>query len=221
MKYHYREGVTGKKSGRRASPFLLVLALLLFGVGGYLLVNVFAPNISMIASPGPTTTEKLKTTAAKANENRLYIPSINVDVKVVEIKDYPSETIALEQGAIHRAPDNGNPSEGGNFVLAAHRFNLGLTPMETMAKSPFYNIDKLKTGEQIFVDWKGTRYAYEIAKKYPVPATAIEIEKRTEQPTLTVYSCDLAGPEAGREVVEAKPIGTVTVKDGRQVIERG
>ncbi|NCU40813.1 class E sortase, partial [Candidatus Saccharibacteria bacterium] len=128
-------------------------------------------------------------------------------------------TVALEKGAVHRAPDSGDPKTGGNFVIAAHRFNLGLTPNSTRAKSPFYHIDSLEKGDQIYIDYEGKRYVYEIYEKSLVPPTAIEIEQRTEKPRLTMYSCELAGPTAGREVVYAKPIGTVAWSNGKPGIE--
>lgn len=115
----------------------------------------------------------------------------------------------LELGAWHRNPENGNPKNGGNFVLSAHRFNLGMLPSQTRAKSPFYHIDLLKPGDQMYVDFEGIRYAYSVTKSYKVDRTAVEIEQRSSDSKMTLYSCDLRGEKAGREVVEAKPIGTI------------
>lgn len=207
MKYDYRSGA---KRQKRISKLLLVLPL--FGLigGGYLLVNTLSPAISTPFDEPDVTAKKLTREVPSLNENRLYIPQINVDVAVVT----GSTDAALELGAWHRKPENGDPEKGGNFVLSAHRFNLGMTPNQTRAKSPFYHIDKLKEGDQIYVDYEGTRYAYEVTKSYKVERTATEIEQRSDDAKLTIYSCDLRGEKAGREVVEAEPIGTIAWDSG-------
>lgn len=180
---------------------------LIFGItalmaGAYVLLLAFAPTLPPVWVFG---TQQVKVDLSRITPgergNRLYIPSINVDVAIGEGND-PS---VLDNGAWHRQPQNGNPLVGGNFVLSAHRFAMGLTPAHTLEKSPFYNIDKLFTGDEIFVDYQGARYAYKITKRYDVPRTAVEIEARSDTPKLTLYSCDLRGEQAGRIVLEAEP----------------
>lgn len=153
------------------------------------------------------TAKKLVINQPQLRQNRLYLPKINVDVPVVPIDG--SETAALEKGAINRASTSGNPEDGGNFVLAAHRFNLGLTPDKTRAKSPFYHLDKVVPGDDIFVDYHGKRYAYKVVEVKSVKPDAVEIEQPTENSRLTLYTCELAGPEAGRDVVIAEPQGII------------
>lgn len=213
VKYNYRSGIEKQKQGKKA---WIALPFLGIAVGGYLLVNTFSPAIPLpFERSSEVIAKKLIQEKPELKENRLYIPQINVDVKVAT-----GDTDAtLEQGAWHRQPLNGDPVSGGNFVLSAHRFNLGLTPTQTRAKSPFYHIDKLAVGDQIFVDYEGTRYAYSVTKKFKVDRTAVEIEQRTDESKLTLYSCDLRGEKAGREVVEAKPIGTVAWDSGNPTLK--
>lgn len=189
------------------------LAVFMVVGGGYMLMNAISPMLPPSEQQAWATVTKLKSEQPRLDEDRIYIPQINVDIPIVLAGN--NEAVALEKGAVHRVPENGNPKEGGNFVLAAHRFNLGVTPGATRAKSPFYHIDLLKKGDQIYVDFEGARYVYEVYDKSQVPSTAVEIEKRTDKPSLTMYSCDLAGPAAGREVVYAKPIGTVDWESGK------
>ena len=110
----------------------------------------------------------------------------------------------MEHGAWWRKPENGNPKDGGNFVLSAHRFIMGLTPQQTLRKSPFYNIDKLTVGDEIIIDYNGVRYNYVISEKQSVKPDAVEIEQLTDQPQLTLYSCTLGGANDGRDVIIAK-----------------
>lgn len=178
--------------------------------GSYLLFNTLAPSMpASLNTEVAAVTKTLKQRQPSLDTNRLYVPKIGVDVAiVVGVNDK-----TLEGGAWHRVPQNGDPIKGGNFVLAAHRFNLGLTPDQTRAKSPFYHIEKLEQGDQIFVDYNGTRYAYSVTKRYKVASTEVSIEAMTNTARMTMYSCDLRGPDAGREVVEAQPVGTIAWTD--------
>lgn len=68
-----------------------------------------------------------------------------------------------------------------------------------------YNINKLKVGDSITVDYNGKRYEYSIYDIYKVKPDAVEIEERTDQPRLTLYSCSLGGSFDKREVIIAVP----------------
>jgi len=211
MRYHYENGVKQKGKRKILWTVLPVLALL---SGGYILVNTLSPAIDVMSAPPEATAQKLQSEKPLLDERRLYVPKVNIDVAIVDIDG--NEKAALEKGAIHRAPNNGNPLDGGNYVVAGHRFQLGLLPSQTRKKSPFYHIDQLQKGDDIYVDYDGVRYAYEVTERKLVPPNALEIEKRTDEPQLTMYSCELAGPEAGREVVIAKPVGTIAWDDNGQ-----
>ncbi|HUS26550.1 MAG TPA: class E sortase [Nevskiaceae bacterium] len=183
------------KITKKQIRLLLPILLLVFGV--YLLITALAPAIPPPSQPEHIYTGK-KQQPVEIKENRLYIPKISVDVAINE-----GTAAVLEKGAWHRKPENGNPEKGGNFVLSAHRFELGFTPQRTRAKSPFYHVDKLQAGDKIFVDYNQKRYTYEVTKKYKVDRNAVQIEAPSIEPKMTLYSCDLRGEKAGREVIEA------------------
>ncbi len=213
MKYHYHTGVDGK---RKSSKLLVILPLVSLIGGGYLLLNTLAPSVpGNLMGDVEVVAKKLKQRQPDLKVDRLYVPKLGIDVAIVTGVDEST----LEGGAWHRQPQNGDPITGGNYVLAAHRFNLGLTPQQTRAKSPFYYIDKLKTGDDIYVDYRGVRYAYKVDKSYKVNQDQVSIEAQSDNAKLTMYSCDLRGPEAGREVVEAKPVGTIAWTDGKPRLE--
>ena len=190
-----------RRRGVPKSVFWGMVIVLLLG-GCYILIVVLAPGTNEPLLTGRdqhATEQKLQKPIAG---DRLFIPQINVDVAIVE----GSDSRALEKGAWHRKPQNGNPLDGGNFVLSAHRFVMTFTPQGTAEKSPFYRLDTIKVGDQLVVDYHSKRYFYQVAKKYSVKPNAIEIEKRSEQPKLTLYSCTLEGSTDGREVIEATPL---------------
>ena len=189
-----------KPSATRIVTILVATIMILAGL--YTLAVVLTPAI-IAPTINPTSNKTVKQLQSKAaiTENRLYIPKIDVNLPYAT----GSETV-MEKGAWWRQPDNGNPADGGNFVLSAHRFIMGLTPQQTLRKSPFYNINKLEIGDKISIDYSGKRYEYTISKIFAVAPDAVEIEQRTDRPQLTLYSCTLGGSADGREVIVAKPL---------------
>lgn len=168
-----------------------------------MLVLVMTPNVPVLFP-----VEEIKVSAlSKPAENRIYIPKIGVNVELLE-----GGAGVLDKGAWHRFPERGDPENGGNFIVSAHRFSLGATPGQTRQKSPFYHINKLEIGDQIIVDYGKKRYGYEITKHSEVKPTQVEIEapiSEDEEPRLTLYTCTLKGESDGREVYFAKPLGEV------------
>lgn len=183
-------------------PFI-ALPLLGLVAGVYVLLTALSPMLITIPRSGPGVEKQLRA-APDVNENRLYIPKINVNVAILQ-----GDQSALDKGAWHRYPDRGDPAKGGNFIVSAHRFSMGWTPQQTRKQSPFYNVGKLAVGDQIFVDYEGERYGYEISEKFTVAPDQIEIEAPSEEAKLTLYSCTLSGATDGRDVFVAKPLGKV------------
>jgi sortase A len=190
--YSIDEGIRFRRKGGIASLFL---AAALFASGLYLLVLTFAPAVNVPGITQPTVT------ATENDTNRVVIEKIGVDIPF-----HTGGAEALEKGAWHRFPERGDPEKGGNFIVSAHRFELGLTPQQTRARSPFYSLDKLEIGDKITVKFNNLTYTYQIEQKYDVERTAVEIEAPSEAHKLTMYSCSLKGEKDGRIVIEAKQI---------------
>jgi sortase A len=209
MRFKHKKG-PAKKKNKLLSNLLLAVSIVGLAGGIYLLILVLTPNVPALYPVEPINAKTLP--APKGD--RIYIPKIGISV---EIDTGGAE--ALEKGAWHRFPERGDPEQGGNFIVSAHRFSLGVTPGQTRHKSPFYHIDKLAKGDQILVDFKGKRYGYEVIEEKSVKPTQVEIEAplgEGEEPKMTIYTCTLKGESDGREVFIAKPLGEV--KDG--MVER-
>lgn len=186
------------------SDKLRIAVALLFLMGGLYVayLTVLAPIHTINQSSSSQATYIAKHAPYVQNEDTLLIPKISVRAP---IKEGGAES--LQNGAIwHRQPQNGDPVQGGNFVLAGHRYQFAFTPNRTIKNSVLYDLDKMKLGDRIFVDWKKKRYTYTVTKLYSVKPNAVEIEKRSDQSKLTIYTCTLAGSTDGRVVVEAQPI---------------
>lgn len=194
------------KTNRRSTwsgRIFTTAGIAMMGGGLYLLSLVGAPVMMPIISMEPINPAALA--SPKETGNRIVIPKIGVDI------EYGEGEVALDNGAQWRHPSRGNPSDGGNFIIAAHRFTLAATPQQTVRQSPFYHIDKLGIGDQFIVDYEGKRYGYEVDEIFTVQPDQVEIEAKTKEHRLTLYSCGLGGADDVRVVLYATPLGEVSV----------
>lgn len=193
-----READLKTKKQKRIRNWLLAgLALTLLASGLYLLVLASAPQGQAFITSHKKWNRPVE--EPKIDQNRLYIPKIKLNI------DYlAGGPEVLRESAWWRHPERGNPEIGGNFILSAHRFELGFTPGQTIRKSPFYHLHKLREGDKVYVDFEGTRYEYVIEKRFDVRPSQTEIEAPSEDHKLTIYTCMLQGLEAGREVLVAR-----------------
>lgn len=185
---------------------ILPIGLLVCGL--YIGILTVSPTIVRNGSFGSPQENIIKNVdqPTASQTNQVIIPKIGVQVPF-----YSGNETVLEKGAWHRYPDRGNPESGGNFILSAHRFNLGWTPRQTRAKSPFYNLHKLREGDAIIVVYNGMQYDYRIVNKFTVKPSEITIENTSDTPKLTLYSCTLKGANDGRDVLEAQLSSAVQV----------
>ncbi len=191
------------KHSTKRRKFLLLTSLLLAFIGIYLLTLVLSPEIvSSSQQLSAAATEELISSYRSESINAIIIPSINVDVPILE-----GDEDVLNVGAWHRKPEQGNPTKDGNFIVTAHRFTLGFSPAQTAEKSPFYNLHKLKTGDDIIIIWNGEKHYYLVEETFEVTPYQLEIEDQTTEKILTLYSCTLQGHLDGRLVIRAKPLG--------------
>lgn len=177
---------------RLVSIVTLLIPLGLLAAGLYLLACSLAPYDPIRPK---VSIAKLKV----APSNQLIISQLGLVLPIHE-----GDKSVLEKGIWHRFPERGNPHNGGNFILAGHRFVMGATPGETIHRSPLYHVDQLKTGDDIYVDWTGKRYKYKITRIYSVKPNAVSIEAPSAEPKLTLYTCTSGGAADGRVVIEAK-----------------
>lgn len=190
---HRRRRIGQKKRPTKLGYALQAIAALLFAGGLYVLWLTLAQPIYIPAQPREWNNPVPEVATVK--DDRLYIPKLKLNVT------YKSggEEVLLDN-VWHRFAERGDPEKGGNFILAGHRFEIGLTPGETRRKSPFYNIDKLAVGDDIYADFNGKRYKYQIIEHKQVKPTQVEIEAPSVEPKMTLYTCTLGGEADGREV---------------------
>lgn len=184
---------------QKHAKYIVGGAALVLVLGGlYLLMLNLSPGL--IAAKYIKSSIDLDTSNDTTDQrNRIQVAKINLEVAFYASDD-PK---ILDRGVWHRYPERGDPKKGGNFILSAHRFELGMSPVGTKEKSPFYNIDKLAIGDEIKIYFDQQWYVYKIDKIYTVKPQQVSIESPSETAKLTLYTCSLKGAADGRVVLEA------------------
>ncbi len=214
-----RKAQTAKKSKKPAQPkakvsfrqnFLPVLLGVLAFVGVFGLLNAqwiiaqanyhFAPQVS--------TAEITKAIVAKApnNNSELMIPSIKVDAPIV--MNEPSYTewkvqVALRKGVVHFGT-TAQPGQKGNMVIVGHSSGQLWAPGNY--KFVFTLLNKMRTGDFIFLDYNGSRYIYRMTSSEVIDPTNFAVIQPTDDPELTLITCTPVGTSKNRLVIHAKQI---------------
>lgn len=156
-----------------------------------------AAQESLLAFAVPEYASTTPATTVSSSTKRLRIPSIGVDMEVVD-EPGVGEQEAFERGAWllpRTAIPGGDP---GNAVIAAHRY------LYTEGPNTFFHLDKLSEGDEVFVDWRGETYTYIVQDSTVVPPTAVEILEQTDETILTLFTCTPVYTTKNRLVVTAK-----------------
>lgn len=108
-----------------------------------------------------------------------------------------SQTYKILDKGIWRWPLGSTPDKGGNTILIGHRFTY------TNPRGIFYNLDKLKVGQEIGVIWNNKKYLYKVTDTKVVPPSATNILNQTSDSRLTLYTCTPTWNPKDRLVVTA------------------
>ncbi len=128
--------------------------------------------------------------------DHLVIPKIGVDKYVVQGIGEQD----LRRGPGHY-PETVMPGELGNAAIAGHRTTYG---------APFFDLDHLKTGDDIFLtDTQGRRWDYQVTRSFVVSPNDVSVLDPTPFAQLTLTTCTPRFSAASRLIVTAKLFGQV------------
>jgi sortase A len=120
----------------------------------------------------------------------INIPDIELDEVVVE----GIGTEDLKKGPGHY-PKSGDPWDpDGRVAIAGHRTTYG---------APFWDIDKLRPGDEIVLETEQGVFNYEVTKTRIVAPTATEVTLPSDHPTLILTTCNPRFSAAERLIVFA------------------
>ncbi len=173
-----------------------VMLLAAVGVLGYpFYTNLYQDRVQgdldgQLASPELEEAYRAGAVGEGESLTRLMIPSLDVDVVVVE----GTSPSALRAGAGHY-PESPLPCEPGNVAIAGHRTTYG---------RPFHNLDLLKPGDEIILETPVGRCTYSVNKApFVVQPNDFSVLNSTPTGTLTLTTCHPKNSAAQRLIVQA------------------
>jgi LPXTG-site transpeptidase (sortase) family protein len=93
-------------------------------------------------------------------------------------------------------PVTGRPGGGDTIAVAGHR---------TTHTRPFYWLDRLQTGDAIYVRWQGQVYPYTVSGRRILSASDLHIADARGHEVLLLSACNPRGSASQRIVVYAQP----------------
>jgi sortase A len=135
----------------------------------------------------------------------LRIPKIGLDKTVVEGVGVPD----LKKGPGHY-PGTSMPGQAGNAGIAGHRTTYG---------APFYEINELGPGDEIYVTTKQGSFLYEVTEQLIVSPDTIEVLHDKGDNRLTLTSCHPRYSAKERMIVVAELQGDPAPDDINQQLQ--
>lgn len=185
----------------------IVITFLVFGVINSQLIS------GKIASAGGTINneevalqnEQLSTTPTNENPT-IRITKIGVEAPILfdaEDVDENKFQELLKYGTVHY-PTTAKPGDFGNTVIFGHSSGRWWAPGNY--KFVFTKLDKLETGDKIFIDYSDKRYLYEVSSQQIVLPTDLSVLSQQTDHQLTLITCYPIGSNAKRLVINAEQI---------------
>lgn len=145
----------------------------------------------------PTTTAPLPPPPTGSALALLKIPKIGVNTAVVEGVGVGD----LKEGPGHY-PNSPMPGQAGNAAIAGHRTTYG---------APFYRLDELKAGDDIFLLTRGaaTPWRYQVMNSHDVSPSDVSVLDPSADNRLTLTTCTPRFSASKRLVVVARLVGAV------------
>ncbi len=197
--YHFDQQPVKKRAKKKI--FLSLAGIfLLITVGVYSFMLTQSPDILLDSSESAKSKENALVSQKK---DFIKIDKLNlvVLIEVDQDKAYASGEI------IWKNPKTSENNEGGNFVLCATRYKLGITPLTTKERSPFYHIEKLNKNDKVDVYHQGQWYSYKVSDiRNNSPVDPSQINNNNNQAKLAMFTCSKNGDSDGHIAVIGEPI---------------
>ncbi|MEX2398782.1 MAG: class D sortase [Candidatus Saccharimonadales bacterium] len=183
-----------------------------FGIFVFILFNsqIILGQVQYLTTPSgglQAPTDTVDPNAAVGGEQNIIIPKINVDIPVVyDISTFEESAVqtGLERGVVHYG-NTAMPGEIGNTVIVGHSSHNWWDSGQY--KFAFILLDRLEVGDQVILNYEGTRYVYEIRDKFVVEPTNVSVLNQPKNESmLTLITCTPPGTSWQRLIVQAEQI---------------
>lgn len=161
-----------------------ILAIICMLTGLYLLVSPFV-KLPVDASSDFPSGKKIDPVSSDSQQlvnqpNYLeFLNSSGIKTEIVE----GSNISAIDNGSVWRVPVSSSDPNSSNMVIVGHNFTYGNT------YPPFRTLPESKPSDRIRMVWGDKIYNYEIKKTEVHSPSDTFIERPTDKPTLTMYTC--------------------------------
>lgn len=136
----------------------------------------------------------------------LTIPSLSIQAPVIEAVDPFNRVayiLALQNG-VAQAKGTALPGETGTQYLFAHSSDA---PWRiSRYNTAFFRLNRIKSGDEIQIDYQGNRYAYRVNEIKTVWPREVKYLKDTTKNQLILQTCTPIGTDLKRLLVFAEPI---------------
>jgi len=126
-------------------------------------------------------------------EDNADVQESNIFHIVIDTEEFHVDTDIIEgetdddlhRGVVHQKGSAFPSQYGGNVVITGHRWYPGDGEFSTV----FENMDKLKKGDKITIEYKNKKYIYSVDSWAIVETTDTKLLEHTTQAQLTIYTC--------------------------------
>jgi sortase A len=161
-------------------------------------IAIFLATLALAMTTASQPVSAIATThlGATSSMTQTMVPVGTLSIPRLKVKSPIYIGISEEQFNVGVGEWPGSPKPGkiGNIVIGGHR---------TSGNRPFANIQRLKTGDAIYLKRNGKSFRYVVSKSLIVSKTALWITKPTITSTLTLFSCHPVGKTSHRYVIRA------------------
>ncbi|MGH9278195.1 MAG: class E sortase [Acidimicrobiales bacterium] len=135
-----------------------------------------------------------------------------IEIPKIDVKKFVVEGVGVEdlkQGPGHY-PETPMPGQKGNAAIAGHRTTYG---------APFWSLDELAGGDQIFVTTSSGRFQYDVTELLEVDPSAVHVLDPTGDDRLTLTTCHPRFSASERLIVVAKLMSAPSDTPPPEVVE--
>lgn len=141
--------------------------------------------------------------SAVSEDFGLVIPILSINVPIIgdlnSIDKNIYERALSESGAGHMQGTK-KPNEEGNTVVFGHSSSLVSGPYASL----FVNLDKLKSGDLIYLSYRGDLYEYKVESINSINKEEVSVVQSNGRKELTIFTCWPPGTDLQRLVVKGK-----------------
>lgn len=149
----------------------------------------------------------------KYTQDTIVIPKINVEAPIVYLKTFDNAKILEEiKNGVGHYQGTALPGRVGNVFLTGHSSYYWWS--KGKYNQIFANLDKLATGDLIYIYYENEKFIYRVNQSYIVKPNQVEVLDPSNKPILTLMTCSPVGTNLRRLIIQSDLIGRPGILGG-------